>query len=154
MRIKKDETVWCPGEKSGMLCILKEGLPPPTTKDGILRCQLEVLKRLVDEADAEDPSIIDDAEEFLMEQLPENLQMVLQRGFLRHDAGRKLLIMDCPEDRDTIIEQWRARADPKNAGQPVSKWEAREMAEALDLMHMASVFVESDNGTGVASQET
>ena len=134
-----------------MLCLLKEGQEPPSTKSGVLRCQLEVLKRLVDEADAEDPSIIEEAEALLLEELPEGLKMVLEKGFLRSERGRALLIMECPADGDTPIGQWRSHADPQNAGRPVSKWQAREMAEALDLMQMAGCFVE---GTGLTSPES
>jgi hypothetical protein len=80
--------------------------------------------------------------------------MILQRGFLRQEKGRALLVKDCLEDADTPIEKWRELADPQNAGQPVSKWEAREMAEELDLMRMVANFVEADKGTGLAAQET
>lgn len=145
MKLNKDETAWCPGDASAMICILKEGQEPPTTKSGILRCQLEVLSRLVEEADREDPSITDEAETLLLEELPEGLKMVLEKGFLRSEKGRALLIMECPEDIDTPIEHWRSHADPRNAGRPVSKWAAGEMADALDLMQMAARLVE-DSG--------
>ena len=153
MKLKAGETAWSPGDESGVICILKEGQEPPKTKREVLCCQLEVLKRLVDEADAEDPSMIDGAETFLLEELPEGLKMVLDRGFLRKEKGRALLIMDCPEDIDTPIEQWRSQADPKNAGRPVSKREAQEMAEELDLMLLVGCFVEGTKGTGMTIHE-
>lgn len=37
MKLNKDETAWCPGDASTMICILKEGQEPPTTKSGVLR---------------------------------------------------------------------------------------------------------------------
>ncbi len=153
MKIKAGETVWCPGEESAMLCILKEGQEQPKTREGVLRCQLEVLKRLVEEADAEDPSITDEAETLLREGLPERLHMLLEPGFLRREKGRALLILGCPVDVDTPLEQWRAQADPQQAGRPLSKREACEMAEELDLMRMAGDFVESTKGTGQTLHE-
>ena len=153
MKLRAGEMAWCPGEASRMLCILKEGQEPPKTKRDVLRCQLEVLKRLVEEADAEDPSIIDEAETFLLEELPEGLRMILNSGFLRNEKERALLVMDHPEDTDSPIEQWRSLADPQNAGQPVSKRDAKEMAEEYDLLLMAGRFIEGTKGFGLSNQE-
>lgn len=153
MNLKAGETVWCPGAASGMLCILKEGQEPPKSREGVLRCQLEVLKRLVEEADAVDPCIIDEAESLLREELPERMQMLLEPGFLRREKGRALLVTGSPEEVDAPIERWRMQADPRKAGRPLSQRETLELAEQLDLMRLAGSLVEGSRGSGLSSHE-
>lgn len=131
MKLMPGERAWAPEDKDSLLCVLKQGQPPPTNLFQFLSMQEDLLLRLVEEADEADVEL---EEQRLSDNLPFEVRMILPGRPLQSLDGIRTLL-NAQVDAGNSLEDWRRKAAETlaNPHKMASPEESKAMAENLDL---------------------
>ena len=130
MELKPGEKVWVPEKASDLVCILKPGeLPPKTTREYLANLN-RTMGRLVEEAD---PMEVEEAEEYLREGLPYDLEGLPAHPLTTPEARGDLLnLVNGEGDQINDFREWVAKVIA-NPGPPMSEKDAILQLDDLSL---------------------
>jgi len=136
IKLKPREKIWVPLEHGNLLCLLEPGQIPPKNLEHFLSLQVQLLKRLIAEADEAEIRL---EEQHLQDNLPVDVWIMLPSNPLHHPNGPQLLLTNQVE-LGSAMDEWRIKVKkilPYHG--PLETAEvAKEMLDDLNL----GIFIE------------